>query len=85
VSIPPLAEVQQAAENLIHTCHKHNVTVTGFIYSGDDDNPLLMHISNLKEKGLKLLEVHYTLALMVLEKELKGQVKDYQLEPREEG
>ena len=39
---------------------------TGFLYGGEEGHPMLVHISNIKERGPELIAIHYTLAKMAM-------------------
>lgn len=39
---------------------------TGFLYGGEEGHPMLVHISNIKERGEELVVIHHTLAVMAM-------------------
>ena len=53
-------EVELMVNELVRTCGKHNVAVTGFVFDAGKA-PFVLHFGNISDKGEDLHEVHETL------------------------
>ena len=53
-------EVELMVNELVRTCMKHNVALTGFAFDAGE-RPFVFHFGNIKDTGEALREVHETL------------------------
>lgn len=74
-----------AIENLVRKATKADLCITGFIFGGNEEGPILMQIGNITDKGAELIELHYRLALEAVLLQSTGQYSGRIIESAPEG